>query len=294
MRPSIDSAMPRRSAGTASRSKPDPGRGRRRRCRRRPSLRVDRDLVGARELRGVRHRLPRREDELLVRGVELGSAGGRELDPDAVELLDLGGCVGERVLEGGGVLDAAAVEPAAKLALLPPRDRRDAMRIVGVPLDERERLEDGVVHTRSDGGALRRGGCVRCVPRPAARATARARASSAPAIAPGATKEPEAPRWPSRITAPAVVSTIAGMAASRPAAASRRAPQRSQRRRGCSAAPISAVPDMPSATQQGEDERRRRDPWRRSGAAPPSEPTGRGREGCRHRPRARAARTRGG
>ena len=49
---------------------------------------------------------------------------------------------------------AAAVEPAAQLALLPAREGGDARRVGGVPLDERECLQDGVVDARGDLGAL--------------------------------------------------------------------------------------------------------------------------------------------
>ena len=47
-----------------------------------------------------------------------------------------------------------AVEPAAQLALLPARERGDAPLIAGAPLDERERLQDGVVNARCHLGAL--------------------------------------------------------------------------------------------------------------------------------------------
>ena len=46
------------------------------------------------------------------------------------------------------------VEPAAQLALLAAGERRDALRLAGVALDERERLEHRVVDARGDVGAL--------------------------------------------------------------------------------------------------------------------------------------------
>ena len=69
-RPSIDSRSPRRSAGTAARSKPAPRSRTKTETRRRVRLGVHRDLAAARELGGVRHRLARGEHELLDVGVE--------------------------------------------------------------------------------------------------------------------------------------------------------------------------------------------------------------------------------
>ena len=186
-------------------------------------LGVHRDLVGARELGGVRHRLARGENELLVRRRRARRAPAVASSiSHAVELLDLGRGVGECVLERGGVLDAGAVEPAAELALLPARDRRDTAGIVGVPLHERQCLQHRVVDARRDRCALGEADALGALggELPEPRAENRI---SAPAIAPGATNEPDAPRRPSRSTAPAVVSRSPGSAASRRAGASRRA-----------------------------------------------------------------------
>ena len=71
-----------------------------------------------------------------------------------MQLFDVGGCVRERVLERGRAVDARAVEPAAELALLPPRDRGDPHGVVRMPLHERERLQDGIVDARRDLGSL--------------------------------------------------------------------------------------------------------------------------------------------
>ena len=56
------------------------------------------------------------------------------------------------------------VEPGPQLALLPAREGRDAARVARLALDERERLQDGVVHARCHLGALLRadpGGALR-------------------------------------------------------------------------------------------------------------------------------------
>ena len=154
IRPSIDSASPRRSAGTAARSKPAPRSRTKTLTRVVVGLGVDRDLVGARELRRVRHRLARGEHDGAHVVVERAVAAARELDAHAVQLLDLGGRVRERADERVARRGAVAVEPAAQLALLPPRERGDAARLVGVALDQRERLQHRVVHARGDLGAL--------------------------------------------------------------------------------------------------------------------------------------------
>ena len=49
---------------------------------------------------------------------------------------------------------AVAVEPAAQLPLLPARERGHAPRVVRVPLDQRQRLEHGVVDARRHVGSL--------------------------------------------------------------------------------------------------------------------------------------------
>ena len=58
---------------------------------------------------------------------------------------------------------ALGEEPGAELALLPPRELRDALRVVRLALDERERLEDGVVHARGDLGSLLRADAARAL-----------------------------------------------------------------------------------------------------------------------------------
>ena len=187
--------MPRRSAGTAARSKPAP------RSRTNTDdgvvvrLRVDGDLVDAGELRGVRHRLARGEHELAdarrraARRLRSRARCGRRAAPRRRPRPPR---ARRRAMRRRA--DAAAVEPAAQLALLAARERGDARGLVGVPLDERERLQDGVVDARGDLGALLEPDALGALGARAARATARARAASAPATAPGATKARRARR----------------------------------------------------------------------------------------------------
>ena len=58
---------------------------------------------------------------------------------------------GERA---GGARLAVGVEPRAQLALLPPRERRDASRVVRLALDQGERLQHRVVDAGGEVGAL--------------------------------------------------------------------------------------------------------------------------------------------
>ena len=177
-RPWIDSVSPRRSAGTAARSKPDAAVADEHRDLVVGHLDVDVDLLDARELGGVRHRLARGEHDRAV-GRRRGVARARELDAHAGSVLDVGRRGRERRDERGAVVPErpVGVEPAAQLALLPARERGDAVRLARVPLDERERLEHRVVDARGDVGALLAADPGRCARRPAraraARATAR-------------------------------------------------------------------------------------------------------------------------
>ena len=54
------------------------------------------------------------------------------------------------------VAAGSGIEPGAQLALLPACERGDAARVAGLALDERERLQDGVVHARGHLGPLLR------------------------------------------------------------------------------------------------------------------------------------------
>ena len=108
----------------------------------------------------------------------------------------------------------------------------DAMRVVGVALDERERLQDRVVHARGDLGALLEADPLGALggelpePRPEhedERARDRARRDERPGRAEVAEQDHGARRRE---------CDRRERGASRPAAASRRALPRSQRRRG--------------------------------------------------------------
>ena len=158
MRPTIDSRTPRRSAGTASGSKPGP------RSRTNTSTRVAR--------RPRRRRTPAAPPANLAAltiasraaatSASASSSSGQS--PTATTstatpcvLLRLGG--GE--LERGGERRAlaarpAAVEPRAQLALLAAGEAGDLARVVGLALHQRERLQHGVVQVRGELGALLR------------------------------------------------------------------------------------------------------------------------------------------
>ena len=113
---------------------------------------VDVDLLDTRELRSVRHRLACCEDERLFRR---RVAGARQLDADAVQLLDVGRDRRERRHERGLIAERpVSVEPTAQLALLAPRESGDPLRFLRVPLDQRQRLQHRVVDARRDLGAL--------------------------------------------------------------------------------------------------------------------------------------------
>ena len=105
-----------------------------------------RDLVGAGVLRGVRHRLASGEDKRLDPVVQRHVAGADELDRDAVQLLDLGGGGVDRGREAGVGGARIGVEPGPQLALLAPGQRSNPARVAGLALNERERLQHGVVH----------------------------------------------------------------------------------------------------------------------------------------------------
>ena len=95
-------------------------------------LGVDVDLLDARELGRVRHRLARRQHDRADGGVDRAVARARELDAHAVELLDVARRRRERGHERGVVVAdrLVAVQPAAQLALLPARQRRHPPRLV--------------------------------------------------------------------------------------------------------------------------------------------------------------------
>ena len=79
-----------------------------------------------------------------------------------MELLDLGcGGVHGRGDPAGVGCAWIGVEPGAQLALLPSRERGHAARIARLALDERERLQDGVVDASRHLGPLLRADAAR-------------------------------------------------------------------------------------------------------------------------------------
>jgi hypothetical protein len=108
----------------------------------------DRDLLDARVPRGVRHRLASREHERLRALVERCITGAHDVDAHAVQLLDLRCRRFDRACERPlRSRCAVGIEPRAELALLPACEAPGVGRIL---LDQRQRLEDGVVHPRSE------------------------------------------------------------------------------------------------------------------------------------------------
>src|SRR6185436_6620011 len=99
------------------------------------------------------HRLAGGEHDGVLRR-RIARAG--ELDANAVELLDVGRGRRERRNERGAVVAERprSVEPAAQLSLLAPRQRGDAARLARVTLDQRQRLQHGVVDALGHLGAL--------------------------------------------------------------------------------------------------------------------------------------------
>ena len=240
------------------------GRGRRPTTASSVHLGVDVDLLDPGELRGVRHRLARGEHERRRR------PGSRRRWParrDAVQLLDVGRdrARARRRARRTRRRAVVAVEPAAQLALLPPRERRDAPRLLRVPLDQRERLQHRVVHARRDLGAL-----VAADRAPRARRRARARAA--------------------RATGPPIEQQRARDRTRREHASSSAPPPSSSRTAPTPATSEAAVrerrtrPEAPAAAA-----RRARSPPRRARSRPPRGSRGRRRGGAASRRRARAA-----
>ena len=145
---------------------------------------VDEDLIGARKLCGVRHRLTRGEHELTHGVIERRIPSARNFDPDAMKFLDIGGGVGQGVHQQCNLCDAASVEPATELALLATCKRSDSLRVTRMTLDERQCLQDGVVNARRNLGTFLDtnpfGAFVRQLPDPGPTTS-----TSAPTTAPG-------------------------------------------------------------------------------------------------------------
>ena len=81
-------------------------------------------------------------------------AEDRQLDHRVVVVLDLGHGLAQRGAERLGAELDLARHPRAQLVLLAARQPRDGGGIVRLALDERERLQDGVVQVRGDAPAL--------------------------------------------------------------------------------------------------------------------------------------------
>ena len=158
IRPRTDSARPCPPAGTASGSKPRP--------RSRTNTVSDPGSTSRKTATSstpactaafvIASRAASTSDCVLL--VERRIAARRyDLDAHAVQLLDLRGRILERRHEARARGEAAArVEPRAQLPLLAPRELPDAARVLGVTLDERERLQHRVVHPRRQLAALLR------------------------------------------------------------------------------------------------------------------------------------------
>ena len=119
-------------------------------------LGVERDRLRPGELGRVHERLAGGGDQRGRTIVERAVADGHDLDRDVVVGLDLGRGGLERAGERRGAGGPGVVQPRPQLALLAAGERGDLARVVGALLDERERLQDGVVQVGGDLGALLR------------------------------------------------------------------------------------------------------------------------------------------
>ena len=123
-----------------------------------PRLGVDVDAVGFGVPRGVDDGLAHGAHRLdHTRAGRCATTDDHELDRDAMALLDLGADVLEhRSYSACAPIAIRAVEPRPQLPLLPRATRRGSDGIAAGALDERERLEDGVVEVRGDARTLLR------------------------------------------------------------------------------------------------------------------------------------------
>ena len=286
---------PRRSAATAARSKPVPGRGRTRR-RRVADLGVDgRPPSAPANLAAFVIASRAASTSCAERVVERRVARGRELDPDAVQLLDVGGRLGQRVVERVRRAEAAAVEPASQLPLLPAGERAE---------------------TRAASSAWRCTSASVCSTESWTRAATSARSSSRirsvrsdPDLPdPGAEDEQECAGDRARCEQRARGADVAeDDRRRRPSSARSRAtgsdpPGRSEPPRAStiaipatrSPAPSTAAVESPSAKQESRSRRRDERLGRPRRGGPPVRPRARSRGGCRRRRRGRAARRRAG
>ena len=155
IRPSIDSASPRRSSGTAARSKPAP-----RSRTKTPTcvvvgLCVDRDLVGAREL--CRVRIASRAASTTART----SSSSGQSPPLASSIRtpwssSISAAASRERADERVARSRRRCRRASRAARAPAAARATATRLgsVGVALDQRQRLQHGVVDARGHLGAL--------------------------------------------------------------------------------------------------------------------------------------------
>src|SRR6185312_11459232 len=83
-------------------------------------------------------------------------ADNDDIDRDGVAVLDVGrgGTQRGREGHGGRVVAGVGIEPIAKLALLPAGEPSYGVGVARLRLQQRQRLQDGVVHVRGDLGAF--------------------------------------------------------------------------------------------------------------------------------------------
>jgi phage shock protein PspC (stress-responsive transcriptional regulator) len=102
----------------------------------------------------VQEGLPHGPHERLPTVVEVAVTRDDQLDGRAVDVLDLVRDLSHRGGEGGVGTGRAGIQPRAQLALLGAGELRHRRRVVGLALDEGERLEHRVVQVGRDVGAL--------------------------------------------------------------------------------------------------------------------------------------------
>ena len=150
-RPFTESRSPRRSSGTVAGSNPLP-RSRTKTDTRSGVTSVYRSAAVAPGVLGrVDQRLAGGRAEGGERVVDRGVTDDDRVDDQRVVGLDLGDHAGDEPGPRAALADdLRVVEPGAQLALLAAGQPADRLRVVGVPLDEREGLQHRVVQVRGD------------------------------------------------------------------------------------------------------------------------------------------------
>ena len=98
----------------------------------------------------VEQRLPKRPHEGCPALVQGAVTGHHQLDGDAVEVLDLVRNLRHRGGQAGLRADRAGIQPAAQLTLLGTGEADNLGGVGGLPLDQGQRLQDGVMQVRGD------------------------------------------------------------------------------------------------------------------------------------------------